>query len=136
MKHILIHSQVPHLIKNQIINKQLFNGCILDIETQIVWAKYININYCENELYWVVPDNCYLTDIDDVINNFPSVILIFWFMYMKNQTLYNKIIQKYKNNVLNIDLFTTPDDILLMIDENNEINKEGLYLLDHMIRRF
>ena len=134
MKHILIHSQNPHQIKKQIENKKLFNGCMIDVETQIVWSKYINMN--ENNLYWVVPDNCYLSDIDDVVNNFPNVILIFWFVYMKNKSLYSAIIEKYKDNVLNIDLFTTPDDISLMVDENNQINKEGLYLLDHMIRRF
>ena len=134
MKHILIHSQNPHQIKKQIENKKLFNGCITDVETQIVWSKYINMN--ENNLYWVVPDNCYLSDIDDVVNNFPNVILIFWFVYMKNKSLYSAIIEKYKDNVLNIDLFTTPDDISLMVDENNQINIEGLYLLDHMIRRF
>ena len=134
MKHILIHSQIPHQIKKQIENKKLFNGCMIDVETQIVWSKYINMN--ENSLYWVVPDNCYLSDIDDVVNNFPNVILIFWFVYMKNKSLYDEIIEKYKDNVLNIDLFTTPDDISLMVDENNQINIEGLYLLDHMIRRF
>ena len=62
MKHILLPSQNPHQIKKQIENKKLFNGCITDVENQIVWSKYKNMN--ENNLYWVVPDNYYLTDID------------------------------------------------------------------------
>jgi hypothetical protein len=127
MKHILIPSQIPVEIKQQIENKKLFDGCIIDVRKEIIWSKFIT--------YWVVPDTC-LVDIDDIIKVFPNVILIFWFIYAKNKSLYDEIIEKYKDNVLNIDLFTTPDDILLMMDENNQINKEGFYLLDHMIRRF
>jgi hypothetical protein len=82
--------------------------------------------------------------IDFIINKFPNIKLIFWCLYKRTKVnknssypkhlWYDVIKEKYKDNIIDIDLFTTPEEFnLKILDEGGHPNKEGLILLDNII---
>jgi hypothetical protein len=86
-----------------------------------------------------------LNVIDFIINKFPNIKLIFWCLYKRTKVnknssypkhlWYDVIKEKYKDNIIDIDLFTTPEEFnLKILDEGGHPNKEGLILLDNMIK--
>lgn len=83
--------------------------------------------------------------IDYIVSAFSNVKLIFWCLYKRTKAnknssypkhlWYDEIKNKYKNNIIDIDLFTTPEEFSLkIIDEGGHPNKEGYILLDNMIK--
>jgi len=82
--------------------------------------------------------------IDFIVSKFPNIKLIFWCLYKRtkvnkyssypNNLWYDTIKEKYKNNIIDIDLFTTPENFnLKILDEGGHPNKDGYILLDNMI---
>jgi hypothetical protein len=82
--------------------------------------------------------------IDVIISKFPNIKLIFWCLYKRTKAnknssypkylFYDVIKERYKNNILDIDLFTTPEAFnLKILDEGGHPNKEGFILLDNII---
>jgi len=82
--------------------------------------------------------------IDFIISEFPNIKLIFWCLYKRTKVnkkssypthlWYDVIKEKYKTNIIDIDLFTTPEEFnLKILDEGGHPNKEGFILLDSMI---
>jgi hypothetical protein len=82
--------------------------------------------------------------LDFIVTKFPNIKLIFWCLYKRTKVnknssypkhlWYDVIKEKYKNNILDIDLFTTPENFnLKILDEGGHPNKEGYVLLDAMI---
>jgi hypothetical protein len=83
--------------------------------------------------------------IDYIIEKCPKIKLIFWCLYKRTKAnnnssypkhlWYDVIKEKYKNNIIDIDLFTTPDEFnSKIIDDSAHPNKEGYILLDNMIK--
>ena len=83
--------------------------------------------------------------IDFIIKSFPDVKLIFWCLYKRTKAntsssypsylWYDKIKEKYKNNIIDIDLFTNPIEFnTLITDDAGHPNKKAFALLDHMIK--
>ena len=83
--------------------------------------------------------------IDYMISTFPNIKLIFWCLYKRTKAnenssypkhlWYDEIKNKYKNNIIDIDLFTTPEEFNLKIkDDGGHPNKDGYILLDDMIK--
>ena len=82
--------------------------------------------------------------IDFIISKFPNIKLIFWCLYKRTKAntnssypkhlWYDVIKEKYKNNIIDIDLFTTSENFnLKILDNGGHPNKEGYILLDTMI---
>jgi hypothetical protein len=83
--------------------------------------------------------------IDYIIEKYPKIKLIFWCLYKRTKVnnnssypkylWYDVIKERYKNNIIDIDLFTTPQEFnLKTIDDGGHPNREGYILLDSMIR--
>jgi hypothetical protein len=82
--------------------------------------------------------------IDDHIKNYPSIKLIFWCLYMRSRAnsssyprhlWYDQLVERYKNHVLDLDLFTNPQEFTnLVIDSGGHPNAAGFKLLDQMIK--
>jgi hypothetical protein len=82
--------------------------------------------------------------IDYIVSKFPDIKLIFWCLYKRtkgnknssypNHLWYDVIKEKYKSNIIDIDLFTTPENFnSKILDEGGHPNKDGYKLLDNMI---
>jgi len=82
--------------------------------------------------------------IDYIISQFPNIKLIFWCLYKRTKAnpnssypkhlWYDVIKEKYKDNIIDIDLFSSPIDFnLRILDEGGHPNKKGFILLDAMI---
>lgn len=82
--------------------------------------------------------------IDYIISIRPDIKLIFWCLYMRTRVnekssypkhlWYDKIREKYKNNIIDIDLFSNSNDFLSKtLDAGGHPGKQGLELLDSMI---
>lgn len=83
--------------------------------------------------------------IDFIVKEFPSIKLIFWCLYKRTKVnknssypkhlWYDVIKERYRNNILDIDMFTTPEEFSLKIlDDGAHPNREGYNLLDTMIK--
>jgi hypothetical protein len=83
--------------------------------------------------------------MDYILSEFPHVKLIFWCLYKRTKAnsnssypkhlWYDEIKEKYKNNIIDIDQFTTPEDFnSKIIDEGAHPNRDGFILLDRMIQ--
>jgi hypothetical protein len=83
--------------------------------------------------------------IDYIVEKYPKIKLIFWCLYKRTKAndnssypkylWYDSIKEKYKNNIIDIDLFTTPDGFnSKILDDGGHPNREGYILLDSMIR--
>jgi hypothetical protein len=83
--------------------------------------------------------------IDYILEQFPNIKLIFWCLYKRTKAntnssypkylWYDEIKEKYKNNIIDIDLFTNPNDFnLKILDEGGHPNKAGYILLNNMIK--
>ena len=89
----------------------------------------------------------YLKVIDFIVSKFPNIKLIFWCLYKRTKSnknssypkhlWYDSIKERYKHNILDIDLFTTPEDFnSKILDEGGHPNKKGFILLDSMINGY
>jgi hypothetical protein len=83
--------------------------------------------------------------LDDVVRKYPSIKLVFWCLYKRTKVnnnssyarhlWYDEVKKRYKNNILDIDAFTTPQEFNKKIrDESAHPTKSGYILLDTMIR--
>jgi hypothetical protein len=83
--------------------------------------------------------------IDYIVSQFPDIKLIFWCLYKRTKAnknssypkhlWYDTVKEKYKNNIIDIDLFTNPEDFnLSILDEGGHPNRKGFVLLDNMIK--
>ncbi len=82
--------------------------------------------------------------IDFILSKFPNIKLIFWCLYKRTKAnknssypkylWYDVIKEKYKNNIIDIDLFVTPEDFnSKTLDKGGHPNKSGYVLLNDMI---
>jgi len=85
--------------------------------------------------------------IDFIISNFPKIKLIFWCLYKRTKAnnnssypkhlWYDVIKEKYKSNIIDIELFIKPEEFnSKILDEGGHPNKKGYYLLNSMINSF
>lgn len=83
--------------------------------------------------------------IDYIVETFPNIKLIFWCLYKRTRAnksssyprhlWYDVVKERYKNNIIDIDLFTTPEEFnAKILDEGGHPNKDGYVLLDTMIK--
>jgi translation initiation factor 1 (eIF-1/SUI1) len=188
-----IHSLFTHQIDEELINRTIFNNCILDGYCGIpIWSNHILLSIeknTNNNIFWMVSDykfnnhdydkiteigehtlflneigcpgnvnkdymeyhhiellgNHSLKVIDYIIEKYPKIKLIFWCLYKRTKAndnssypkhlWYDVIKEKYKNNIIDIDLFTTPNEFnSKILDDGAHPNREGYILLDSMIR--
>ncbi len=70
--------------------------------------------------------------------------MIFWCLYKRTKAnslssypkhlWYDAIKKKYKDNIIDIDAFTTPEEYnSIVLDEGGHPNKAGLILIDAMV---
>ncbi len=125
------------LILNIKNNENLFlntKGCQGNVS-----KDFLEYNHIE------VLGNHSLKVIDFIINKFPNIKLIFWCLYKRTKVnknssypkhfWYDEIKKKYINNIIDIDLFTTPENFdLKTLDTGGHPNKDGYKLLDNMIK--
>lgn len=81
--------------------------------------------------------------IDKIVKDFKDVKLIFWCLYtrsrIKNSSYpkwmqYNYMRNRYKNNIIDIDLYTSPEVFSTLIsDSGGHPNKNGYLFLDYII---
>ena len=79
-----------------------------------------------------------LSMIDDVIAWCPDIKLIFWCLYAHEPPYpehlqYTSIKARYKDNIIDIDAYTTPEDFK-KCHITYQPTKQGYQLLSHMIR--
>lgn len=149
-------------IENELNNKELFNNCILDPYVGIpIWSNHIyhcirnNIN---NNVFWIVSDykfnnfdyynildiqsrNQLFLDTIGTPNNIYRDFLENYHIELLGKHSLNviddTIKERYKNNILDIDLFTTPEDFnTKILDDGGHPNKQGFILLDTMITKY
>lgn len=82
--------------------------------------------------------------IDDIIARFPDIKLVFWCLYMRSranvssypqEVQYNAIREKYKNNIIDIDDFTTPEEFRNNVcDRGGHPNKEGYKVMSRVLK--
>ncbi len=81
--------------------------------------------------------------IDFIIREFPAIKLIFWCLYKRTKAnadssypkhlWYDEIKKRYQKNIIDIDLFTTPEEFNnQIIDEGAHPNADGFRLLNSM----
>jgi len=124
----------------KILDMQVRNELFLDT---IGHACNVSYDFLENHHIEMLGNHS-LKVIDFIVSKFPNIKLIFWCLYKRtkvnkcssypNHLWYDTIKEKYKNNIIDIDLFTTPENFSLKIlDEGGHPNKDGYILLDNMI---
>jgi hypothetical protein len=82
--------------------------------------------------------------IDYIVEKYPHVRLVFWCLYKRTKVnkssyppdlWYDVIKERYKKNIIDFDLFTTPEKFNKQIlDDCAHPNREGFILLDKMVR--
>ncbi len=84
--------------------------------------------------------------IDHVIAAIPSVRLVFWCSYMRtkaNKTssiptwaCYDAIVEKYRDNAIDIDMYTTPGEFnaRMIVDNGGHPSAEGYKMLARMVQ--
>jgi len=83
--------------------------------------------------------------IDFVLEQFPNVKLIFWCLYKRTKATknssypkhlwYDAVKERYSRNIIDIDLFTNPDEFnSVVLDSGGHPNRDGFILLDRMVR--
>jgi len=124
----------------KILDMQIRNELFLDT---IGHPGNVSRDFLENHHIEMLGNHS-LKVIDFIVSKFPNVKLIFWCLYKRtkvnkyssypNHLWYDIIKYKYKNNIIDIDLFTTPENFnLKILDEGGHPNKDGYILLDNMI---
>ena len=127
----------------KILDMQISNELFLDTKGKQSGIPVVSRDFLDNS-YIELLGNHSLKVIDFIISKFPNIKLIFWCLYKrtkanKNSSYpkhlgYDIIKEKYKNNIIDIDLFTTSDNFNLnILDGGGHPNKEGYILLDAMI---
>jgi hypothetical protein len=124
----------------KIVDMQMTNELFLDT---IGHPNNVDSNFLENHHIEMLGNHS-LKVIDFIVSKFPNIKLIFWCLYKRtkanknssypNHLWYDIIKEKYKNNIIDIDLFTTPENFnLKILDAGGHPNKDGFILLDNMI---
>jgi len=124
----------------KILDMQIRNELFLDT---IGHPGNVSRDFLENHHIEMLGNHS-LKVIDFIVSTFPNIKLIFWCLYKRtkvnknssypNHLWYDTIKEKYKNNIIDIDLFTTPENFnLKILDEGGHPNKYGYILLDNMI---
>jgi len=121
-----------HLVKS--------NDLFMDV---IGYVGNISRDFMEKKhLYFLAKHS--LKVIDFIIQHFPKIKLIFWCLYKRTKVnknssypkfaWYDSIKERYKDNIIDFDLFTNPEEFsTFIIDESAHPNLQGLMLLDRMI---
>jgi len=124
----------------KILDMQIRNELFLDT---IGHPGNVSIDFLENHHIEMLGNHS-IKVIDFIVSKFPNIKLIFWCLYKRtkvnknssypNHLWYDTIKERYKNNIVDIDLFTTPENFnLKILDEGGHPNKDGYILLDNMI---
>lgn len=81
--------------------------------------------------------------IDKIVKDFPNIKLLFWNLYAKSRVhtssypvwmQYNSLKKRYANNIVDIDLYTSPEVFSTFIKDASGLpNKEGYFFLDKII---
>jgi hypothetical protein len=103
-----------------------------------------------NKKYFTPTHNTFLGNhtlkiIDYVVSKYPTIKLIFWCLYKRTKAGefssyaphlgYDEVKKRYKDNIIDIDNFTTPKEFNKQIrDDSAHPNKDGYILLDTMVR--
>jgi hypothetical protein len=147
--NVNINNNVFWLISDYKFNNKDYTQ-ILDLQNKdelfletIGHSNNVSIEYLDYEHIELLGNHS-IKVIDYIINKFPNIKLIFWCLYKRTKVnknssypkhlWYDVIKEKYKNNILDIDLYTNPEEFSLKILDNGaHPNKEGFILLDTII---
>jgi len=124
----------------KIIDMQISNELFLDTTGR---NPAISRDFLDNHHIELLGNHS-LKVIDFIISKFPNIKLIFWCLYKRTKAnknssypkhlWYDSIKEKYKNNIIDIDLFTNSENFnSKTLDTGGHPNKEGYILLDTMI---
>lgn len=108
------------------------------------YAYNVDKDFMESHHIETLGNHC-LQVVDYIISIRPDIKLIFWCLYMRTRVnekssypkhlWYDKITEKYKNNIIDIDLFSNPEDFLSKtLDAGGHPGKSGFELIWQMVK--